>query len=190
MIDLNEFARIGLGPSFFFRLAKNQFEIYLDIKKELNKICGGDKQLIYEHSVLDQKQTEAGVSVVVFAAICLEALIYDYGAINLSDTFIKKYVDKLDLRSKWVIIPKLVTGQDFPIDRQGFQLLGELITSRNSLVHPKTKDYKANKDKDFEEDDRAFKNTVEISLLAIKLLANDLSEIDPDSYELRCFMTG
>ena len=48
---------------------------------------------------------------VVFLHLFLKAVIYDYGAINTSDSYMKKYIDKLEFLSKWVVIPKLVTGQ-------------------------------------------------------------------------------
>lgn len=51
----------------------------------------------------------------------------------------KKYVDKLDFLSKWVLIPKLITGKDFPTDSQAYELLVKLKKARNDLVHFKTR---------------------------------------------------
>jgi len=76
--------------------------------------------------------------VIVFAAAALEAYIYDYGARKKSDTFMKKYVDKLDLVAKWAVVPQLVLGKPFPTDRRGFELLGKLASSRNKLIHFKS----------------------------------------------------
>jgi hypothetical protein len=76
---------------------------------------------------------------VVFSHLFMEAVIYDYGATNTSDTYMKKYVDKLDFLAKWVVIPKLVTGCPFPTDSKAFELLSKLKKARNDLVHFKTR---------------------------------------------------
>ena len=78
-------------------------------------------------------------SAVVFGAMCLEAFIYDYVAHNFSDTYAKNYLDQLNLVSKWVVIPKLVTGKDFPTEGQAFERLRKLCKERNELVHAKSK---------------------------------------------------
>ncbi len=79
------------------------------------------------------------VEAVIFGALCLEAFIYDYAATHLSDTYTKHYLDKIELKSKWVIIPKLATGQDFPTGNQAFEHLRRLVYERNQLVHAKSK---------------------------------------------------
>ena len=76
--------------------------------------------------------------VIVFSHLFMEAVIYDYGATNTSDSFMKKYVDKLDFLAKWVLIPRLVTGTSFPTDSQAFELMNKLKKARNDLVHFKT----------------------------------------------------
>lgn len=77
--------------------------------------------------------------IVIFTHIFLEALIYDFCAINFSDSYTKKYIDKLNFLSKWVVIPRLVTGEDFSNDSQAFQLLNKINTYRNQIVHLKTR---------------------------------------------------
>jgi len=77
--------------------------------------------------------------VIVFAHLFLEAVIYDFGAVNTSDSYIAKYVDKLDFLAKWVVVPRLVTGNGFPTDSHAYQLLGKLKRARNALIHFKTK---------------------------------------------------
>jgi hypothetical protein len=84
--------------------------------------------------------------VIVFSHLFMEAVIYDYGATNTSDSFMKKYVDKLDFLAKWVLIPRLVTGTSFPTDSQAFELMNKLKKARNDLVHFKTKKSPSNAD--------------------------------------------
>ncbi|MHB9093495.1 MAG: hypothetical protein ACYC21_02390, partial [Eubacteriales bacterium] len=99
---------------------------YLARKDAFDKISSYFNQ-ICKHSI----------TTIVFCALAVEAFIYDYGARNTSDTYIQKYVDKLDTISKWVVIPKLVTGKEFPKENQSFELLSRLVKNRNSLVHHK-----------------------------------------------------
>jgi len=75
----------------------------------------------------------------VYAAMCLEAFIYDYGATNLGDTYVKKYLDKLDLVAKWVIIPRLVLGKEIARDGQAFEHLRFIKKERDRLVHSKSR---------------------------------------------------
>jgi len=82
---------------------------------------------------------DAAISAVVFAGMAIEAYIYDYSARNLGKSFTDGHVDTLNVESKWVVIPKLITGKSFPKDRQAFQLLKRLIKSRNALVHSKSR---------------------------------------------------
>lgn len=78
-------------------------------------------------------------STIVFGAMCLEAFIYDYAAHHFGDTFAKNYLDSLNFVSKWVVIPKLVTGKDFPTNGQAFERLKNLAKARNDLVHHKSR---------------------------------------------------
>ena len=48
-------------------------------------------------------------------------------------------MDKLDLISKWVIVPKLVLGREFPRDSQAFEYLINIKKERDKLVHSKSK---------------------------------------------------
>lgn len=43
---------------------------------------------------------------VVFSALSLEAFINDYASQRLSKSYFDNYLDKLDLVSKWVVIPR------------------------------------------------------------------------------------
>jgi len=88
---------------------------------------------------LGVKMFEYRVIATIFGALCLEAFIYDYAAIHFSDTHARKYLEKVGFISKWVIIPKLVTGSDFPTDSQAFELLLKLNKERDRLVHAKSK---------------------------------------------------
>jgi hypothetical protein len=125
-------------------------------------------------------------STVVFGAMCLEAFIYDYAAHNISDRYTKKYLDKLDLVSKWVVIPKLVTGKEFPRQSQAFRLLKQLVKARNDLVHYKSRALPTKKEEwgkaieEMEKEDEA--NTVN-AYQAVKEVLTELRKLEGDAKE-------
>lgn len=119
---------------------------------------------------------------VVFSAMTAEAYIWDYAARNFSSSFVKKYIDRLDVISKWVIVPQLVAGGRFPTEGEAFELLKDLIRNRNSFVHHKTTFFP----EDPEEMHAKLRRTVseevekaERAVEAIKKLVMELCNIDP-----------
>jgi hypothetical protein len=88
-------------------------------------------------SIID-KIGNAAITSVVFSALCTEALINSYAINNFSRSFFKNYLDKLNVKSKWVIIPRLVTGNEVDVGSPAMQALWRLIDTRNKLTHFKT----------------------------------------------------
>lgn len=76
---------------------------------------------------------------VVFSAMTTESYINEYAIENFSRSFFDRYLDKLDVKSKWVVYPKLVTGKEIDRESQAFESLGKLMALRNRLVHDKTR---------------------------------------------------
>ena len=80
---------------------------------------------------------------IAFAAICLEACIWDYAAYNTSQNKAEENFGSLNLVTKWVVIPQLLCGSDITKRRIGGTcLLGrlrKLKEARNELVHPESK---------------------------------------------------
>jgi hypothetical protein len=87
---------------------------------------------------VETAQAQAAITV-VFTTIVIESFIHNYAARKLGENFAKKHVEKMALLTKWLIIPKLVTGKDIPSDHRGLELLSKLVTARNMLVHLKGK---------------------------------------------------
>jgi len=82
---------------------------------------------------------ELALVVVVFSALTLEAYINHYGISRLSKNYFSKYLDKLDMFAKWIVIPKVVTGKQLDPGSVAMQDLDWLVTLRNNLVHYKSK---------------------------------------------------
>ncbi len=121
--------------------AFNNFSLYMEKAAKYNAMCR------FQNKTIDadiwgrdfEKSIRYFLLQYLFAAMCLESFIYEYAASNFSDTYAKKYLDKLDLVSKWVVIPRLVLGKEFPKDSQSFEHLKEIRSERNNLVHSKSR---------------------------------------------------
>src|SRR5690606_31855949 len=88
------------------------------------------KTIIGEHFVIS----------VIFLSMFLESYIYDFSARNQGDSFTSKFLDKLDTISKWIIIPKIISGVEIDRSRKSFETFKKLIRTRNKLIHWKSKD--------------------------------------------------
>jgi hypothetical protein len=83
--------------------------------------------------------------IVVFCALALEAFINDYAIKHSSRGYFNKYLDKLDLISKWIVIPRLLRGCQLDAGSQPLQNLDWLVKQRNKLVHFKSQSVEVSK---------------------------------------------
>ena len=93
----------------------------------------------YQRSLLEPPAEQDFIISICFSAMALEAFIYDYAARNLGDGYVSQYLDKLDLTSKWLVVPRLVTGSAIDPGCQAIYLLKDLVKTRNRLDHSKSK---------------------------------------------------
>lgn len=81
--------------------------------------AGGDDDIYYGLYPEVRKKLDAaaavGIQVIVIAGMCLEAAIYDYAVWHLDDTYVNNHLDRLNLLSKWMVIPKLITQREIPV---------------------------------------------------------------------------
>jgi hypothetical protein len=96
---------------------------------------------LQEHSFELTAQGQATV-VVVFTITALECYIQLYAARELGERYATRHIEKLDLVSKWIVVPKLVTGRDIRSDHKGIEMLAKLVKARNDVVHLKGKNLK------------------------------------------------
>jgi hypothetical protein len=113
--------------------------------------------------------------------MCLESLINDYCAIKKSSNYFKKYIEKLDTVSKWIIVPKIITNKEIPTDSQAIELLRGLFQLRNSMVHPKSKEYDSLTEDNSLKDEYSdlISKKVPLSFRAIKEITFELYKLDP-----------
>lgn len=132
----------------YYQICREHVRQYESITKEIEKHkSSSDEIYIIEMNVaaLTEQRVSSVLIPIPFAAMCLEAFVYDYAATSLGDGFVKKHLDKLELPSKFVVSSKLITGNEFSTDSQAYEGLKKLITDRNKLVHFKSKAIPADK---------------------------------------------
>jgi len=117
--------------------------------------------------------------VVVFCATSLEAYINHYAISHLSKNYLKTYLDKLDLLSKWIVIPRITTGTQLDAGSRPLQDLSWLITLRNKLVHYKSRTVSIEEIKDT---DFLWENDAKRAIETVKNLAQELKKLDNDIY--------
>lgn len=117
--------------------------------------------------------------VIIFCALFLETYINDYAIRRLSKNYLECHLDKLDLASKWIVIPRIVTGQQLDKSSKWFRDLSWLISLRNKLVHYKTQlfEFEEMCPADFlwEDDAKRALETAKNSVLALKKVDKELN---------------
>lgn len=113
--------------------------------------------------------------VIIFCATSLEAYINHYAISRLSKNYLKTYLDKLDLFSKWVVIPRITTGTQLNAGSRALQELSWLITRRNKLVHSKSRKIQIN---DLKETDFLWGPDAKRAIETVKNLIRELKKID------------
>ncbi|HIJ72316.1 MAG TPA: hypothetical protein HPP87_13320 [Planctomycetes bacterium] len=142
--------RVDIKSFLYLRICKEHHNRYVESCKKYTQ-CENVVDELQKNGVMSiglgrvmardeiEAMEQSYAIVVVFAAMCMEAFIYDYAAQNLSGKFVKNHIDKLDLKPKWVIVPQLVTGKKFDTGSKAFELLVKLVKYRNELVHAKSR---------------------------------------------------
>lgn len=132
---------------------------------------------------IEEERDQACIVSVVFTAMYFEAFIYDYAASCLGDNYAKDHLDKLDFISKWLVIPRLITGKELSKEGQAYQCLKRLHKDRNSLVHLKSRELVFNNDemvKYLQDREIDIQESVGNCRSALKHVISELLVIDPD----------
>ncbi|MDP1546942.1 MAG: hypothetical protein Q8L87_13055 [Anaerolineales bacterium] len=102
----------------------------------------------------------------------------------MGDSFVKDYLDKLDTLSKWVVIPKLITGRELSRRQHWYGLLKQLIKTRNAITHHKSLDLPSPPAYDLiKKQDHSSSELHEAAIQSIpllRILADKISENDPE----------
>ncbi len=142
------FARIETLYFNYVQIAFDHCNTYIDLEKRLhennlqcNNCSPNNTICIHEflkHEIKEKMRNEYFISV-IFSALSLEAYIYELGAIYLSDKYVKENLDKLTVPSKYIIVLELISKNQVDKSHQWYYLLNKLISTRNKLVHSKSR---------------------------------------------------
>lgn len=194
MYRLKIYNRFGSKSSIYFDICRESWKQY---EENLSKLKFPESASDYpsKKTIEDLDKFEFYLietdkywsTAIVFGALCLEAFIYDYAATRFTDTYVRNYLDGLDFVAKWVIVPKLVTGKDFPTDTQAFEQLRKLRKERNELVHAKSKPMPSDEElgKMIEESTKENKSKVLNPYQAVIEALTELRNLDGDEIETR-----
>jgi hypothetical protein len=166
----------------FFHVAVDTYKEIVKLEKELNKLQANTSKLDKSSDDFTNKVAEKNDRigrlasiVIIFCATSLEAYINYYAISRLSKNYLKTYLDKLDLFSKWIVIPRISTGTQLNAGSRSLQELSWLITLRNKLVHSKSRKIQID---DMKETDFLWGDDAMRAIETVKNLAQELKKID------------
>ncbi len=85
---------------------------------------------------------ENAVITVLMASAAVELYINDAAARLLGQNYSERHFDRIDIVSKWMLLPRLVSKYAPDRESKGIRLLRTLVETRNKLMHPKSKPLK------------------------------------------------
>lgn len=146
-----KFPRIGFEGGLYFEICGDACALVKELKAKVTKHSVSKKKdgkvklkrLSRRDKVLRDTIRKQESVAIAFAAMCLEACIWDYAACRTSQNKTKENFGSLNLVAKWVVIPQLLCGSDITAKRINgtcpLGILRALKDERNNLVHPKSK---------------------------------------------------
>ena len=173
-------ARMNALSSTYYDIAHDAYDSFLAEEENLLPIPGENDD---PTEVLDQERRVlvAGIKTIVFSSMCIEAAAFDFAASQLGDDYVEKYLDKLDIIAKWVVVPKLISGRTLKEDGPALNGLRILVRSRNGLVHHKSLPYDSDpegkKIAAAEKASKVFPTNVHNAFKTLILLSLELNEL-------------
>ena len=192
----------------FFEIAKKHIQLFFEYDNILkNKWIGiedntkkfdedfdeeyfkKNEKLLNEAAEARNRRDESGHIVIVFSSMCLEAIINHYAIIKLSKSYFENHLDRINIKNKWILIPKLILNKDFNKDSQAYEFLDKLIKNRNDLVHYKSRILKITPElkKQKEEEEKEFIQNVKDAINSIYLVTEALYKMDSGWSEYQFF---
>jgi hypothetical protein len=136
----NSWARSGTLTYVYAEMAEEAYEAY-QVEKNKRIPAPATDEFPEERLERDSRMTKLGIKSIVFTAMALEAGVFELAAINLGDETTKEYLDKLDVVSKWFLVPQLICGHSLAEKGPALNNLKTLVKARNLLVHCKSKPF-------------------------------------------------
>lgn len=177
------------GNEYFFILseAAKKYKTYEKEADDLFETCkkNGTSTLTWYLKDLEiiRKMKHEEFIAVTFAAMFLECIIWDYAAVNTSQSLIEDYLSKINLIGKWKIIPKLVNNdKNINYDSITIALLKKLIKRRNDIIHSKSKPVPDTYDEIKKEENKDLAISMNETVECVLRCMNELKKIDTTNY--------
>lgn len=206
-------SRVGLfHPDLFWEMAKESVEKWEQLEGEIADLKSKGTFVVNGHEEYNeimrilQAQEELKketVKSVMFLVCFLEAFFFELAAEAIGQKYAERYIENMNIKTKIVTIPRLVTGKDLGLKNNDLSDVFTLISWRNKIVHPKTKDgftytdkmmeiaLKEFKGEDLTKDQQSFKKSrnqfpeVTKYYEAVRKLIEELDQIDPEGMHFR-----
>lgn len=132
--------RIKCADTTFLSIVRKSYVRFYD---NLKLIKNASDEIDYpnpksEKSTIENLLHEDFVIIIVFMTMTMETYIYDYSARNLGDSYTMIHLDKMNLISKWIVIPKIITGKEIDNSHDSFGTFKKLVKVRNQITHWKS----------------------------------------------------
>lgn len=166
------YPRMGALYRIYFDIAQEEYVKCLDVEAtDTSGMHDGEKSELFRMAL------KHAIKAIVFSSMCVESAINNYAGAQLGDNYTEKHLYKLDVVSKWVVIPKLACGKSIDKSGPAFNALKKLVKARNNLIHNKSTEYDPtapNLKNYLEKSDIDFKDDFENSLKALYLLRMEM----------------
>lgn len=147
--DDRSYARQGfIQPHTHLRIGLESYIEYLELLREINTIKGDLKIEFVHEGDYDEKLWDLSfkadnkvIITTVFLTSFIESYLFDYSGIMVGQTETKKYIEKLSVEAKIVLVPRIISGLIINRSENYFRLLKEMISFRNDIIHLQTKDF-------------------------------------------------
>lgn len=154
---------------------------YAKEKNEITKTTKLTNNTIDFICMQNAKIEKYAIITIVFSIMTLESFINNYATKHYSITYFKNYLDNLNLKSKILLIPKLISNEQIDTGSEAFCLFIKTLKLRDKLVHDKTKKIDVSKPFDYEwVAEEESKNAIESVIKIVKDLHDIDSNIDKD----------
>ncbi len=186
------YKRMNFNGAIYLSIFNNAVKQYEVHKKEAEDLFGSVGKTgmgmsavkwYVQKPAIELKMKQNELIAITFAAMFLECIIWDYAAVNTSQSLAKKSLDKISLIGKWRIIPKLVNNdKNINIDHKAIVLLKKLVQERNDIIHSKSKEVPDTYNKIMEEEKKEGKITIPETEECVRRCFEGLKKVDTTNY--------
>jgi len=132
--------------ALYYHIAQQQAQVYQDQTAEHQRLDNdkeGSEENLKQKEACYERIRSAAVIAVTFAGMAIEAFLYDYAATQLGDDYVRKHLDRLDPKSKFLVYPQLICGKQPDKNGPAYKSLSQLVKLRNDFVHFKSRPFPA-----------------------------------------------